>query len=182
VSAAIDFVAGNPLPWAGAKRLHAGGVPWAVIGELNGVGAIGAGRVCVCADGSRFEPEGPDARLLLLAGEDDAVALSTSNEDEWALLTGMADLLGEDQLEHAIATDARFLRLHATPMAWLRAGMQGIAVLQWNRAALGMLRGLPERTTLVVDPGTRERLKGMLAFGGLPQIAEDRNSGLGRAA
>lgn len=193
------LVAGLPLPWGGAQRLHAAGVPWDVIGALNGAGAIGTARVSVSADGSRWEPEGPDARLLLLAGDTDAVALSTSNEDEWALLTGMADLLGEDQLEHAVATDARFLRLHATPMAWLRAGGPlgpmassseavghrglNVCVLQWNRAALGALRGLPERTTLVVDPGARERMKGLLAFGGLPQVAEDRgNLSLGRAA
>lgn len=190
------LVAGLPLPWAGAQRLHAAGVPWGVIGALNGAGAIGAARVSVSSDGSRWEPEGPDARLLLLAGEMDAVALSTSNEDEWALLTGMADLLGEDHLEHAVATEARFLRLHATPMAWLRAGgplassseavgqkIPGVCVLQWNKSALGALRGLPERTTLVVDPGARERMKGLLAFGGLPQVAEDRgNLSLGRAA
>lgn len=172
---------GNMLPLPGAKRLAAGGVPWGTIGALNGAGLIGAGRVTVSADGLWFEPEGPDARLLLGicngAGElVDVAALSASNEDEWALLTGAADLLGEAALEQAVATDARYLRLHPTPMAWLRARghLAGICVLQWSKAALGALRSLPEATTLVVDPGTKERLRGLLAFGGLPQIAEDR--------
>jgi hypothetical protein len=185
VNAVEAWLAGNPLPWSGAQRLQAGGVPWRTIGELNGAGLIGAARVHVSVDGSRFEPEGPDARLLLgsVSGDHlvDVVAMSTTCEDEWAVLTGGGDILGQAALDQAVATNARFLRLHATPMAWLRAGCEGVAVVQWNKAALSALRGLPEGTTLVVDPGARDRLRGLLQYGGLPQVAEDRPN-WGRAA
>lgn len=185
MSEARDFLNANMLPFSGAQRLRSGGVPWATIGALNGAGLIGAAMVHVSADGSRLEPEGPDARLLLGVESGghlvDVVACSTTCEDEWAMLTGDGDLLGEAALEHAVATNARFLRLHATPMAWLRAGCEGVVITQWNRAALGALRGLPESTTLVVNPGARERMRGMLQFGGLPQVGEDR-ANYGRAA
>lgn len=176
-----EFVAANPLPWPGAQRLIAKGVPGGVIAEMNGRGTIGAARVLVTAKGARFEIEGPDARALLAvengAGEViDVAALSTTNENEWSLLTGMADLLGEAAMEAAVAGNWRELRLFATPMDWLRGGCAGVCVLAWNRQALGALRTLPEALTLVVGAGVRDRLRALLAYGGLPQVAEIRGS------
>lgn len=188
---AFVWLQGRALPWAGVQRLLAGGADLHLVAQLLALGLLGAGRVAVAADGALFEPEGPDARLLLGAGYDvdelgrdtvaEVVALSTTCEDEWALLTGAADILGADVLEDAVAAERRFVRLYSTPMDWLRAGGAGVCVLQWNRVALAALRGLPESCTLVVDPGARERLRGMLAYGGLPQVAEDRPN-FGRVA
>jgi len=178
---AADFLAANPLPWPGARRLMAAGVPGAVVGEMNGRGTLGAARVQVTGKGARFEIEGPDARLLL-AVEDgagaviDVVALSTSDENQWSLLTGMGDLLGEAALEDAVVHNRRELRLFATPMDWLRGGMAGVCVLAWNRPALGALRMLPASLTLVVSAGVGERLRGLLAFGALPKVAEIRGN------
>ena len=169
----------NPLTLIGLRRLMEMGVPRAFLGELTGAGDLGAAQVDLTSGGSRFAFGGPTGRLLLAvrAGDGtlvDMAALSSACEDEWALLSGGADLLGEWLLEDAIAAERRELRLFPTPMAWLRGGGRGICVLDWTPAALGALRGLRSHQTLVVDPGAKVRLDAMLAYGGLPMVAEER--------
>lgn len=164
------------LPFVAARMLIDLGVPAEVMLALHGNGDLALGQVELDPRG-RFEFGGPDRRLILTvrdaAGEVvDLVALASHDENQWALRTGLADLLGDDQLLDAVLAERRELRLHPTPLAWLRAGCEGICVLDWTRSALGALRGMPEGLTLVVDPGWREGLKAKLAYGGLPRVAE----------
>lgn len=135
---------------------------------------IGVGQVSIAADGGLWEPDGPDRRLLLAVCEHgepvDVLALSSSCEDEWALLTGMCPLLGWDAWRQAQVGITDRLRIWPTPMAWLRAGGTGACVLRWDAEAIGMLRGLGEGVRLIVDAGAKDRLRAILAYGGLPRI------------
>ncbi|KLE32443.1 hypothetical protein [Aurantiacibacter luteus] len=178
-------------PFAAIARVEAMGVPQALLAQLTGAGQVAAGRVAVSPDGRRFEPKGADARLLLGVTDPfgtviDVVALSSTCEDDWALLTGHGDVLGVaafDAVDHALATErpAR-LQLHATPWDWLRGGGEGICVLDWNRGVLAHLRSLGERVTLMVDGAAmKARLKAMLARGGVPLVSASGGAVLGRA-
>ena len=190
------LLAGNMLSWPGAQRLLSGGVPRALLGELNGQGLIGQARVELSRDGSRFEVGGADAGLLLGVTDEagelvDLVACASHDENQWALLTGYGTMLGAgrlqavaDAMDEAQLAERPFharLRVFATPWDWLRGGGKGICVLDWGRGALADLRILSEALTLVVDAGARERLRALLAHGGLPLVAEAPRE-LGRAA
>lgn len=135
---------------------------------------VGLGQVSVSNDGGNWEPEGPDRRLLLAVCERgepvDIVAASSSVEDEWALLTGACPLLGWDAWMQAQVGIADRVRIWPTPMAWMRAGGSGICVLRWDAEAIGMLRGLGESVRLIVDAEAKDRLRSILAYGGLPRI------------
>lgn len=184
--AMMDALAAD-LPFAAVSALLQLGVPASVVGQLTADGDLAVAGVELSRDGNRFEIGGPTRRLLLAvrngAGEVvDVAALSSSCEDEWALMLGVADLLGEGVLEDTIAADRREVRLFSTPMAWLRAGGRGICVLDWSKTALGALRGLRSHQRLAVDPGARPKLEGLLAYGGLPIVVEDRSCGFRRAA
>lgn len=191
------IVAQRELTLSACRALVAGGVPFGTVSALNLDYCLALGSVALAGDGRTFEFDGPDRRLLLgvrdAAGTMiDIAALSSGCEDEWALLTGAGDLLGEQALEQAEAQatiyDRRVaVRLYATPMAWLRGGAAGVCVLDWNRSTIARLRGLPGPTAgrsgqvmLMTDPGAGERLKAMLTHGGLPLVVEDR--GIGRMA
>ena len=191
------ILAQRELTLPACRALVAGGVSFGTISALNFDYCLALGSVALAGDGRAFEFNGPDRRLLLgvrdAAGTMiDIVALSSGCEDEWALLTGAGDLLGEQALEQAEAQatvyDRRVaVRLYATPMAWLRGGASGVCVLDWNRSTIARLRGLPGPTAgrsgqvmLMTDLGAGERLKAMLTHGGLPLVAEDR--GIGRMA
>lgn len=174
------------LPFAAVRALIDMGVPAAVVGELCARGDLAVAGIELSASASRFALGGATRRLLLAIRDADGelldvVAMSSTCEDEWALWRGAVDLLGEDVLGDAIMAERREVRLFATPMAWLRAPGAGICVLDWNRTALGALRGLRPWQTLVVDPGAKPKLDALLAYGGLPMVAEDR-SAMRRAA
>ena len=184
------------LSWPGAQRLLAGGVPGALLAELNGRGLIGQARVELSRDGSRFAIGGADARLLLGVTDEagelvDLVACASHDENQWALLTGYGTMLGAgrlrtvvDAMDEAQLAERPFharMRVFATPWDWLRGGGEGICVLDWGRGALADLRMLGEGVTIVVDAGARERMRALLAHGGLPLVAEAPRQ-LGRAA
>lgn len=172
------LAAAAELPWSAWRALLGMGADRPFAASLHGAGDLGVGMVSLSGDGALWAPEGPDRRLLLGVREGgelvDVLALSSTCRDEWAARTGQARLLGFDQWEEAsraVLADRRArLRVHATPFDWLAAGGNGICVLDWTAEALGMLRGLGERATLAVDPGAKERMKGLLAWGGLPQV------------
>ena len=177
-------------PFSVVARLEAAGVPRGFVGELVAGALVAAARVDVLR-GGRFQVGGPDGRLLLGVTDAggtviDVVALSSTDENDWALLTGLGDMLGEaalDDIDRALATErpAR-LRLHATPWDWLRAGGEGVCVLEWSQASLARLRSLGERVTLEVESrAMRDKLKALLARGGLPMVAT-AHPALGRAA
>jgi hypothetical protein len=198
------------LPFSAARGLMELGVPRAVVGQLVAGGMLGLAGVDLLKRG-RFALGGPTTRLIMAVrggdgGVTDLVALSSTCPDEWALLTGDGVLLGEDVLEHAIATEQREVRLYATPLAWLKGafggatasgclsagdrasssrqavGPTGICVLDWGSVALSALRGLRPWQTIVTDPGAGPKLEALLRRGDLPMVAEDRPQGVRRAA
>ena len=179
-------MAGAGLTAKAFARVLELGVPARALAQLCGAGDLAAARVSLCrptaalleARGSRvqlFEPEGPDARLLVLVREQgipvDIVALATHDPDQWALRRGDGWCLGYDAWLACETGGAFELRVHATPLAWLRSGCEGVAILEWN-TGLRMLRGLGEGVLLRCDRGAGERLKALLSVGNLPRVKE----------
>lgn len=168
----------HQIPFSAVKVLDEMGVPRILLAQLCGAGDLILANVDLSGDGSRFDFGGPTRRLILAVRAHgvliDMVALSSTHENEWALYRGDADFMGDDLIDRAIACEWRELRLFSTPMAWLRGGGRGVCVLDWNRHALGALRGLGAGVTLVVDAGAKAKLQAMLTHGGLPLVAEDR--------
>lgn len=162
-------------------RLLAAGIDREMIGNLNVAGDLGTARVDISRDGARFAPGGPDGRLLLGVRDADfalvdVAALASHDEDQWSLLTGFGEMLGAwhlAALDRAVAMDKRaVLFLHATPWDWLRAGGDGVCVLNWTPAVLGELRSLGERVTLMVNNfAERATLRARLEHGGMPMVS-----------
>lgn len=180
------MLAAHPVTLPAFRRLLAGGVDAALLGQMNCAGDLGAARVDLSRDGARFSFGGPDARLLLAVRDADyrlidVVALASHDENQWSLLTGHADMLGAwhiDALERALACErpAR-LRLFATPWDWLRAGGAGVCVLNWSAGAVRALRQLGEGAVLEADDAAlRSKIKAMLVHGGNPLVSAPRNT------
>ncbi|MGX7926476.1 hypothetical protein ACWPMX_07870 [Tsuneonella sp. HG094] len=183
------------MPWAAVQALIGMGVPAGFLGSLTGRGDLAVAQVELHRDGT-FTFGGPDRRLILAVRDAagdlvDLLAIASHCADEWALLTRDGDVLGEAVIEaaeaRAVAHGRAELRLYGTPLAWMRAGgdlpasssgavgrQRGICVTDWGRPAIGRLRALGERVTLICDVGASDRLRAMLAHGGLPIVAEDR--------
>ena len=118
----------------------------------------------------------------------DIVALATHDPDQWSLRRGLGWCLGYDAWLACETGRAHELRVHATPLAWLQAGCEGMTVLDWDMGVRN-LRGLGEAITLRCDAGAGIALKARLARGGLPLVAEERSTAgmslaerIGRAA
>lgn len=165
-------------PFSAIQRLLDAGMPAGTVGALHGDHALKVARVEIT--GRRWEPEGPDPRLLIgvrdLAGEMiDIVALARHAPRDWALRTGEAVVLGEETMERAgeeaCVRGRAALRVFADPWAWLMAGCVGICVLDWNRAA-PCLRQMGERVLLVCDTGEARGTLARLTRGGVPRVAE----------
>lgn len=161
------------------RALIAAGAPARLVAELLERFELGRVRAI---EGERFwEPQEDGAARLALAvhsGPDlvDIVAFAPASPDRWTLRRGAGVMLGEDALWHACAMRGPGARtivaVHATPMAWLRAGGEGVCVLDWSAEALGMLRMLgPEVTLLAADAGAAVKLRDALAYGALPKVA-----------
>lgn len=187
-------VAASRLTMGGIRQLVTMGADRRFVARLTGAAMIGVGNVTLTSAG--WEPEGPDRRLLVGVVHGgalvDVVAIASHQRDEWALRTHQGWALGADAIEDAhrtIACDMRSdrsgkvrdrkpkqlrIRLHATPFDWLACGGVGVCVLDWCAASLMELRALGERVTLEVPPGGAERIKGLLAYGALPRVAETR--------
>lgn len=187
------LVAGGRIGMANLRKLVGMGANRRFIVNLHGAGLLGVGKVNL--SGARWEPEGPDHRLLIGVCDGgelvDVVAVSSTCRDEWALRTGLGWALGAgaiDEVHKVLASDMGEkkkrvrLRLHATPFDWLAAGGDGLCVLDWCAASLAELRGLGERVTLQVPPGGAERIKGLLAYGGLPRVSDGADGFMGRIA
>ena len=95
-----EELSGFRAGWSAVQRLAALGVPLDLLGVLSGAGDLGAARVSLSPDGTRYEPEGPDPRLLVGVREQgslvDVVALASNDPDQWALRTGFGWCLGYD--------------------------------------------------------------------------------------
>lgn len=183
----------------------AAGTPFSAVRMLLALGAsprwlarsageFGTARVTLSGDGATFEPDGPTPRLLVAvrAGDGaliDIAALASHCRDEWALRIGDGWALGLDQLaraeqarDEAVAMAGAGkpprpvrLRLFANPFDWMAADGAGLCVLEWNTAALTALRALGERVVLEIEPAAQERLRQLLAHGGLPRVEAARS-------
>lgn len=71
--------------------------------------------------------------------------------------------------------------LHATPLAWLQAGCEGIAILDWDMGVRQM-RGLGDHVQLRGDRGASKRLTALLQHGGIPRVKETGLPPVRRAA
>lgn len=176
---AAELIA-RPLDYRACQRLEALGVPGRFVAELNARCLIGAARVQLSRSGARWEPEGPDGRLMLgltEAGElCDIAAVSTAHPDQVALRCGDGWCLGEDVIRAAEADawgrEVRVtIKLVADPLDWLKSAGRAVCVLDWA-AALPRLRGLGERVTLECDAAAGARIRSLLQFGGLPKVKE----------
>ena len=192
-----QFLLANGVDWRGCQRLMALGVPGRFVATLGAQVAIGQARVCLSRDGARWDPVGPDARLLLACFDAgvmvDIAAVSTAHSDQVALRSGDGWCLGEHRIEDAerAAMAGRRVRLRVfdDALQWLRASGEGIVVLDWA-AALPRLRGLGERVTLEASPEMALHLRAKMLRGGLPTVAGPLSDGdalslaekIGRAA
>lgn len=86
---------------------------------------------------------------------DDLVGFHPDDPSRWWRRLGAVDLLGEEQVQDAL--DRRQpLRLHATPLDWLRNGCQGAVVLDWRAEPRRLFNGLP--SVIADTPDLAERL------------------------
>lgn len=168
------------IDYRACQRLEALGVPGRFVAELGARCMIGANRVHLSPRGNRWEPEGPDGRLLLAVTDAgaliDIAAVSTSAPDQVALRTGDGWCIGENVIRAAEADawgrERRItLKLVADPLEWLKLSGRAVCVLDWA-AALPRLRGLGERVTLECDAGAGARIRALLEVGGLPKVKE----------
>lgn len=167
------------LAWPSCQRLIELGVDGCFVLELSAHHRIGQARVQLHSRGAFWEPEGPEARLLIACCESgeriDIAALRSGDPAAVALRTGIAWCLGPEMIEEAHCAgfaDQRFvLPLVSDPLEWLRARGRALCVLDWSRA-LPALRGLGEHVTIECDAGTGEALRARLRHGGLPQVRE----------
>lgn len=174
------------------ERLTALGADPDLAASMFVAGQLGTGMISLSRDGTRWEPEGPDRRLLIGVAERgelvDIVAASSTRRDEWALRTGLGWALGADMLDdalvRAVACEEKVrLRLFATPLDWLAGGGEGICILDWSAHALNQLRSPGERLTLIADnPAAATRLRQLLQWGGLPRVESMRVESAAAAA
>lgn len=168
----------RPLDYRACQRLQVLGVSGRFVAELNARCLIGAGRVQLSRDGGRWEPEGPDARLLLAMTDGgelaDIAAVSTSHPDQVAQRTGAGWCIGEEAYDfaaaRALAGGHVRLRIFANALEWLRGHGEGIVVLDWAQAVTP-LRCLGERVTLECPPQLSAVVRGRLERGGLPRVS-----------
>jgi len=85
-------------------------------------------------------PVRPDGSVAWDAVPVDLVAVRTDDPGRWWLRRGAVTLLGEWLLDHALLGDDP-IRVYRDPLAWLRAGGDGVVVL--DDAGFDILANLP---------------------------------------
>lgn len=171
------------MPFFAVRALLDMGVPAGLVAGLTGAGLLGRLRVAERGGLWREDPDGAPRLLLGVrdrAGEViDIAALSSTDPDAWALMTGDGWLLGWDRVEDAALADpetAPVVKMHARPIDWLRAGGEGACLLDYGPGALGELRALGPAVELACeDDKAAAALAGLLQWGGLPRCVAPRN-------
>ena len=125
--------------------------------DLTGRLALGVSRAEIV--GRFWEPSSEGEPVLtcpIWVGNDciDIVALDPKDESRWWARTDIASVIDSEQIARAVHFDEP-LDIHASPLAWLRAGARGTAILDWRSVSF-WLAGV--RRFLCFDDVTAERL------------------------
>lgn len=114
-------------------------------------------------EGGRYAPAPTGQRRLILPVHEDGelvdlVAVSSTEPDDWHVRTGAATALGLFDGWHHRWVDA--VPVHRNPLEWLRAGGEGLCILDWSSPDLDRLRDLPAMS--VNDAGLARNLTASL--------------------
>jgi hypothetical protein len=124
---------------------------------------IGVGRIVTHSDGLfEFHDDG-EVALVVPEGEPespgwavvpDLVAFAPDNPSHWWLRRGEVDLLGAYNMTHWRLSPTT---VHETPLSWLRAGADGICIVDWSLDPLTAL--LPAGDLVAETPALKARLE-----------------------
>lgn len=136
---------------------------------------FGTARITDCGSGL-YEPD-PDGKRALIVpvyeNDDlvDLVAFHMTTPEQWLSRLGIGWALGlEDGLERYRWGDA--LPMHKTPLDWLRAGCDGLCVIDWDAPEVLTLADFP--TLLIGDDALERRtIAALTRPSRLPRIAKD---------
>lgn len=136
---------------------------------------FGVARVGRCGDGLFQLDEGGNRALVVPVYEGDElvdlVAFFTSTPEQWSLRLGVGWALGlEESLERYRWGDP--LPIHKTPLEWLRAGGDGLCVVDWSSPEV---KTLADFASLIVGDEALERriIAALSTPVRLPQIVKD---------
>lgn len=128
------------------------------------------------AGGGQYVPDPDGSRALIVPVYDcgelvDLVAFNTITPERWLLRHGLGWALGlEEGLERFRWGDP--LPLHKTPLDWLKAGCDGLCVIDWEAPEVSTLADFP--TLLIRDDALERRtIAALTKPSRLPQIAKD---------
>ncbi len=125
--------------------------------DLTGVEMLGVTRAAT--EGREWTPQAdgrPVITLPIWSGECclDILALSPEDANKWWCRTDIAPVLDPNEIARCEFLDEP-LDIHASPLAWLRAGARGTVILDWRSVSF-WLAGV--RRFLCFDDMTAERL------------------------
>ncbi|MCA1653678.1 MAG: hypothetical protein ABR588_05965 [Sphingomicrobium sp.] len=147
------------------RRLQALGVPWSTIAHMGDRHFFGGTSRAIAIDDGLYAPSCDGApHLILPVFEDgelvDLVAFTSEQPLAWLLRIGVGWSLGLlDGFErHSWEPE---VRLWASPLDWLRAGCDGLCVLDWSAPEVINLASLP--SIRCQDHNLADRLKEALS-------------------
>lgn len=141
-------------------RLKARGADMLAIAEMGRhFHPFGVERVIDAGGGCYIPSDEGEPWVILPVYDDwelvDLVAFPTSAPDNWLLRLGVGWLLGLNDGRPSLENQET-VRLHRSPLDWLRAGGDGISILDWSAPELFTLNDLAG--IVVDDPGVKRQL------------------------
>ena len=122
---------------------------------------IGVANVRPDGDGLYVpDDDGPVTAAIVPVMPDDAlidlVAIDIARPDRWRRRTGLGDMLGENNV---FGLFDKPLLVHPGPFAWICAGGEGVAVLEFTPTVRGLLNSLEGGLEAAGDPRFAEALE-----------------------
>jgi hypothetical protein len=154
-------------------RMAALGVSYETMDDMSPDGWMPFGVATIIPDDEGlFEPGAGALHVVqpIYAGEDiiDMVAWTSADPASWRLRTGLGAWLGDLDALIDCAIDAP-VSLYATPLDWLRAGGDGLCIVNWSAPELDQLLRL--QSISAPDAGIAEALRRALVRpASLPEI------------
>jgi hypothetical protein len=138
-------------------------------------GLIGLGRIS--ADEAYFWPdiEGREAFILPVQEKGatvDLIAWSPKRPTDWRWRLGSATILNLDAVM-VTSWDMPPVKVHATPLDWLRAGRDGCVILDWSSPDIGWLTSLP---AIEAEPMINAKIKRAILAMRLPRFVAARRN------